>query len=122
MKVIAIIILVLHGLIHLMGTVTYMQLGTVQGLAYKTTLLNGRWDLGAGGIGIYGALWAVTAVGFIAIAATLPFGWRWWKPVLAGIAVFSLILTALDWKVASAGAILNLVILTWLWFSQSILK
>jgi hypothetical protein len=119
MKIIAIIILVLHGLIHLMGAVTYMQLGTVQGLAYKTTLLNGRWDLGMVGIGIYGALWGVTAIGFIALAAALPIRWDWWKPVLAGVAVFSLILTALDWKVASAGAILNLAILSWLWFSQA---
>ncbi len=42
LSVTAAVILILHGLIHLMGTVTYMKLGTVQGLTYKTTLLGGR--------------------------------------------------------------------------------
>lgn len=49
LSIIAMIVLILHGLIHLMGTVTYMKLGTVQGLTYKTTLLGGRWDLGEKG-------------------------------------------------------------------------
>ena len=39
----AAIILALHGLIHLMGTITYLQIGTIEGFTYKTTLLNGRW-------------------------------------------------------------------------------
>lgn len=45
LSVIPIVILILHGLIHLMGTVTYMKLGVVEGLTYKTTLLDGRWEL-----------------------------------------------------------------------------
>ena len=48
--VLAAILLILHGLIHLIGTVVYTKLGTVKGLSYKTTLLGGRWDLGEGGI------------------------------------------------------------------------
>jgi hypothetical protein len=122
LSIVAAMILILHGLIHLMGTVTYMKLGTVQGLTYKTTLLGGHWDLGEGGISIYGALWAVAAIGFIVSAAALLFGWSWWKPVLAGVAAFSLALTTLDWKVASAGAILNIVILAWLSFVPDIVK
>ncbi len=54
--IIASIILVLHGLIHLMGTAVYMKLTRIQGLNYKTTLLGGRWDLGEGGIKVFGAL------------------------------------------------------------------
>jgi len=122
LSIVVVIVLILHGLIHLMGTVTYMKLGTVQGLTYKTTLLGGRWDLGEGGIRIYGTLWAVAAIGFILSAAALLFGWTWWKPILAGVAAFSLALTALDWKVASTGAILNIVILAWLSFYPGIVK
>jgi len=105
------IVLVLHGLIHLMGTVTYMKLGTVQGLTYKTTLLGGRWDLGESGIRVYGALWALAAIGFAVAAIAMLTGAEGWRLILAGTAIFSLALTALDWQVASAGAILNLVIL-----------
>jgi hypothetical protein len=125
MKILPIVIavfLILHGFIHLMGTVTYMKLGTVQGLTYKTTLLGGRWDLGEGGISFYGALWAVAAIGFVVVAISMIFGWSWWKPILAGVAAFSLALTALDWKVASAGAILNIIILAWLSFALGNVK
>ncbi len=62
MIVITAIVLVLHGLIHLMGTAVYMKLGVIQQLPYKATVLGGRWDLGAGGIAVYGALWAVAAI------------------------------------------------------------
>lgn len=107
--------LTLHGLIHLMGTVTYMKLGAVQGLEYKTTLLDGRWDLGENGMTLYGALWALAAIGFVAAAVALLAGWGWHRPALMGAAVFSLALTVLDWKVAAAGAVIDAAILAWLW-------
>jgi hypothetical protein len=103
--------LVLHGLIHLMGTTVYMKLGTIEGFGYKTTLLAGRFDLGAGGIAVFGALWAVAAVGFVIAAVALLAGWEWRQSVLVGVTLFSLALTALDWKTAYAGATINIVIL-----------
>lgn len=111
LSIIAAIVLILHGLIHLMGTVTYVKLGTVQGLTYKTTLLGDRWDLGESGIAVYGALWAVATVGFVIAAIALLAGWEWYRPFLMGVAALSLVITSLDWKDARAGAILNIVIL-----------
>lgn len=122
LSIIAAIVIILHGLIHLMGTVTYMKLGTVQGLTYKTTLLGNRWDLGESGIAAYGALWAVAAIGIVLATIAMSFGWNWWKPVLTGFTILSLVLTALDWKVASAGAIMNVFILGWLWLAPNIMK
>lgn len=118
MKILSIVIalaLTLHGLVHLMGTVTYMKLGAVQGLEYKTTLLDGRWDLGENGMTLYGALWALAAIGFVAAAVALLADWDWYRPVLMGAAMFSLALTVLDWKVAAAGAVIDAAILAWLW-------
>jgi len=40
-------------------------------------LLGGRWDLGEGGIRVFGALWAAAAIGFVAAAAALLAGWGW---------------------------------------------
>ena len=77
LSIVAAIVLILHGLIHLMGTVTYMKLGTVQGLTYKTSLLG--WDIGENGMRLYGMLWAVAAVGFIVAAVALLAGWEWWR-------------------------------------------
>jgi len=103
--------LVLHGLIHLMGTTVYMKLGNVEGLTYKTTLLGGRWDLGEGGMRVFGALWIIPAVGFVLAAAALGLGWPSWLALLVSVAVVSLVLTVLDWSNAYAGAVVNLIIL-----------
>ena len=111
MIMVATVVLALHGLIHLMGTASYMKLAEVQGLPYKTTVLGGRWDLGTSGIAVYGALWAVAAIGFAVTALAFWFGWGWWQPVLLSVTLFSLLLTALDWNVAFAGVIVNLAIL-----------
>ena len=111
MTILAAVVLVAHGLIHLMGTTVYLRFGELEGFAYKTTLLGGRWDLGAAGIGVFGALWAVAAVGFVATAIGLLTGSSWWQPVLIAVTIFSLILTALDSSLAFAGIGLNIVIL-----------
>lgn len=115
MLIVATIVLVLHGLIHLMGTAAYLKLAVIQQLPYKTTVLGGRWDLGAGGIAVYGVLWAVAAVGFVVAALAFWFGWTGWQPLLLGVTLLSLVLTALDWDVAFAGVILNIAILALLW-------
>lgn len=111
LTIIGSIVLVLHGLVHLMGAVAYMKLAEIKQLPYKTTVLGGRWDLGLRGTTVYGALWAVAAIGFIVAALALLGGWNWWQPALLGVTLFSLVLTALDWGVANAGVIVNIAIL-----------
>ena len=103
-----------------MGTVTYMKLGTVQGLTYKTSLLG--WDIGENGMRLYGALWAVAAVGFIVAVVALLAGWGWWRPALVGVTLFSLALTSLEFKEAAAGSILNIIILAMLFLGPSIAR
>jgi hypothetical protein len=111
-------VLTAHGLIHLMGTTAYMRLGEVKGFAYKTTLLGGRWDVGTTGISVFGLLWAVVAVGFIASSVGMLTGSSWWQAVLVAVSVFSLVLTGLDSSLAFAGVIVNLVILALLFWSR----
>jgi hypothetical protein len=111
------IVLILHGVVHLMGTTVYLKLGNVEGLPYKTSLLGGRWDVGSTGIGLFGVLWGIVALGFIASAVAMLMGWEWWQPALIVVTVASLLLTLFDWSSAYAGAILNTLILIafWLW-------
>jgi len=109
--IVAALVLILHGLIHLIGPTVYMKLGQVEEIAYKTTLLGGRWEVGERGIWMFGALWTVPAVGFILAAVALLAGWSWWQPVLIGVTLVSLLLTVLDWRIAYAGVVVNLVIL-----------
>ncbi|MDQ2049997.1 ABC transporter permease [Natronolimnohabitans sp. A-GB9] len=101
----------IHGLIHLLGIVVYFELAAVADLPYKTTLLGGVVDVGDTGIRVFGALNGVAAVGFVASAVALVAGWRYWRALLVAVTLFSLLLTTLDWTVASTGILANLAIL-----------
>ncbi len=109
------ILLVVHGLIHLMGTTVYMKLGQIQGLPYKTSLLGGRWDLGERGIRMFGALWVLPAAGFVLAAAALLVHHPAWSSLAIASSVVSLALTLLDVRAAFAGAILDVLILAAIW-------
>jgi hypothetical protein len=115
------IILVLHGLVHIMGLVSYLKLGEVQGIPYKTTVLDGRLNLGETGVGIYGVLWAVAALGFVLAATGLLLNSSWWLPLLTASTVFSLVLTAMDLNVALAGVVVNVAILVFVWVAPKFL-
>lgn len=105
------VFLMLHGLVHLLGAAAYLRLAEVPQLAYKTNFLGGRVDLGARGTTVFGVLWVVAAIGFLACGIGLLFGARWQQPLLVGVTLLSLVLTALDWEVAYAGAVIDAVIL-----------
>jgi len=107
--------LVLHGLIHLMGTTAYLKLGKIEALPYKTTLLGGSWNVGDGGIRAFGILWVIPAVGFFLAGVAMFAGWPWWPTLVGVMGVLSLVLTLFDWTVAYAGAVINLIILGLLW-------
>jgi hypothetical protein len=119
-KTIAALLLIAHGLIHLMATIVYMKLGAIPGFNYKTTLLSGRWDLGVNGIRFFGALWIFPAVGFVVIGTALLMSWSWWQSMLVPVTLFSLILTDVDWSNAFAGLIANIAILGLVWWSPRI--
>jgi len=105
------VVLVAHGLVHLLGTAVYLELVDVADFPYKTTLLGGVVDVGAAGMAVFGVLWAVAAVGFVASAGALVTDRDQWRPVLTGVALFSLLLTGLDYTVAYTGVVVNLGIL-----------
>jgi hypothetical protein len=108
-------VLILHGLVHLIGTAVYLKLTDIQDFSYKTTLLGGRVDLGDGGIRAFGVLWFLPAFGFALAAFALLQELDWWRTALRAVTLLSLGLTGLDWNVAFAGAIVNIAILTTLW-------
>ena len=103
--------LVLHGLIHLMGTTVYAGWGEVRGLPYKTTLLGGRWEVGEMGMRLFGELWLIPVVGFCVLGAALAFNGPVSTVALALTTVASLVLTLLDWDRAFAGAAVDAAIL-----------
>ena len=111
MTITAGIILALHGLVHLMGLVAYWPLADIADLPYKTTLFNGAWNLGDGGMRVFSVLWLIAALGFIAAGAGLVTGQGWTTQALAFSALLSLSITALDWGVAFRGTVIDVVVL-----------
>jgi hypothetical protein len=114
LRVAATVGLLLHGLVHLLGTAVYLRLAKVPGFPYKTTLLGGQWDLGPTGIRVVGVLWGGAALGFVVAAVAFWQDWSAWRTILMGVTLVSLMLTMLDWTVAYAGVVVNVVILAML--------
>jgi hypothetical protein len=111
LRVAATVGLLLHGLVHLLGTAVYLRLAKVPEFPYKTTLLGGQWNLGPTGIRVFGILWAAAALGFVGAATAFWQAWAAWRTLLVGVTLVSLVLTALDWTVAYAGLAINVGIL-----------
>jgi hypothetical protein len=109
--IIAAIVLTVHGLVHLIGTAFYVYQIHMKGFTDNTKLLGGRWDVGDAGIRVFGWLWALPAVGFVAVALVLLVRWPWWKPLLISVTFFSLALTVLDWSSAFLGGVIDIAIL-----------
>ena len=116
------IILGLHGLIHFMGFVAYWPLKEVPDLPYKTTLLSGRWDLGASGIRLFSVFWVIAAIGFVVAGIGIATQQEWGKPLLVVVTLLSLIITALDWTPAFRGTVIDVVILIVLLFGPQLTK
>lgn len=108
---VAIAIVVIHGLIHLLGFVAYWPLGEIAELPYKTTLLNGRFQLSQSGMRLYSVLWLLAAVALIGSAVSLAADRAWWLPLMVTAVILSLVVTVLDWSSAFRGALLSLVML-----------
>lgn len=106
-----------HGLIHLMGFVAYWPLAVVAELPYKTTVAGGALELGAVGMKVFGALWLLVALGFVAAVGGLFLGQGWWRPLMVGTSLVSTAIIALDWALAFRGAYVNVAILILVWLS-----
>jgi hypothetical protein len=85
----------MHGLVHLLYFVSYWPIAEMEEVPYKTTLLNGRWDIGPGGIRLFGFLCLLATLGFVFAAYGFAFQAGWWRSLLAIVIVFSLVLTSL---------------------------
>ncbi len=53
-------LVIIHGLIHMVGFRVYTQGTQVGGMPFKTSFLNGAFDLGVSGTRLYGLFWLLT--------------------------------------------------------------
>ena len=120
MRIALAIILIGHGVAHLVGFVVPWRIAKLEDMPPKTTLLAGRLDIGQEGIRIVGVLWLLAAIAFAVSGISLAFQTPWWPPFTVATAAFSLVLAVLGWPDSRIGVVVDAVILAYLLIGDSL--
>jgi hypothetical protein len=104
------LLLIAHGIAHLVGFVVPWHIVPAPDLAARTTVFGGTLDLGEGGTKIFGILWLVLAAGFIAAGVAVISGW-WDSVWIVRLTAMSLILCIAGWPDTRIGLAVNVAIL-----------
>lgn len=107
MRIALAILMAFHAVGHLPGFLSSWRLATLDELPYRTTVLAGRVDLGDAGIHTVGALWLLSALGFLAVSAGALADRPWWIPAALALATLSLCLTVLGLPETRIGIAVN---------------
>jgi chemotaxis protein MotB len=110
------VLLLVHGISHVPGFLSAWGFEPLQ--PYKTTIFDGAVDVGSVGIRLVGALWLLTAVGFVAASIGAFARGPRWIGFAAGLCVVSLVLSTSEWPAARYGAVVDVVLLCLLVLSQ----
>lgn len=105
------IVVGIHGSIHLRGFVVCCSLQGIPHLTCKTTFRGGHLRLGVNSRCIFGALWLLAAIGFTATGVALAAGWEWGQSFLLVVTLISLLITRLDLTPALHGTIVDDVVI-----------
>lgn len=105
MRWFVVIVMVLHGLIHLMGGVNELGIAKIQELSGKTliALPNSVQTL-------LGAVWVMAVAMFIIAAIGLGIKQTWWKPLAISAMIVSQALIVIWWPDAKWGTIGNIIV------------
>jgi len=99
------LIMVVHGLIHLMGGLSQLGLAKIPGLAGHTIV-----PLHAPLGDILGVAWLLAVPLFLVAAAALLTHHGWWRPLAVAAVVLSQILIVIWWPEARWGTVANALV------------
>lgn len=113
MKILLVLLMMLHGVAHVVSFIEAWQL-MPRTFPYKTTILAGRVDLGGVGTRALGMIWLGVAVAFMLAATGAVVGAAWWAPLAIGGVAISLLLSAVELPQARPGLTINVAIVAML--------
>lgn len=99
-----------HAIAHLVGFAVSWRLLSAAELPYRTTILQGRIDVGDLGIRLYGLGWLGLATGFAVVAIGIGLRAAWWLPVGQALILLSVIFCVLGWPDTRVGVLANAMI------------
>jgi hypothetical protein len=105
------LILIVHGVAHLVGFVVPWRIAEFEESPYRTTLFNGRLDVGDAGIRFVGILWLLAAAAFFISGGALLLVAPWWPWLTGMVAGYSLVLAVAGWPDSRIGVPIDLMIL-----------
>jgi hypothetical protein len=101
----------LHGVIHLIGFVSPWRIASLEGFAYRTTIVDGAQDIGDAGVRVIGLIWLGLTFAFLAAGYALWRGKPWAVGLTGALAVLSLIVCVAGLPETAAGVATDVVIL-----------
>lgn len=107
MRFVLALLLVAHGVAHLVGFVSSWKLATLAELPYKTAVFSGRVDVGDAGIRVMGVLWLLAALAFLVAAFAVATETGWAVRFTLAAVIASLILCVVFWPDARIGVAVN---------------
>ena len=107
MRFVLAVLLVAHGIAHLVGFVSSWKLATLAELPYKTTVFSGHVDVGDAGIRVMGVLWLLAALAFLVAAFAVMTETSWAVRFTLAAVIASLILCMVGWPDARIGVAVN---------------
>ena len=111
MRIVIAVAMLLHGAAHLVGFAESWQLSMTERVPYKTTVLDGRLDLGTTGVRAAGLLWLLAAVAFGLVSAGAVMDTAWWASMAATTAIASLVLSLVWWPESRVGVAVNVLLI-----------
>ena len=107
----AAIVLALHGLVHALGFVALWRMAELEGIAYRTSVVDGRLEIGDAGARILGLAWLVLVPAFLVAAYGVVTARRWALPVVGLVAAASLVVSILGLPDSRPGLMIDVAIL-----------
>lgn len=118
MKIIFAVLLVMHGIAHSVGFIVFWRISELEGMDYKTTILNGKIDVKDTGIRIAGIIWLLFALVYIFNGIAVYLGLSFWESLALYTSIASMVYCIIGWPDSKIGVIINLLILVFLFLNK----
>jgi len=114
LKIVYSVFLLIHGFAHLVGFLVNWKIIKNKEIQYKTTIFNGKYDIGALGTKILGLVWLLIGIyfgymGYIGFTNPLIY-----IDIVLYIAINSFLLTFVSLPDTKFGIIANIILITFL--------